>query len=321
MFFAKQIEALYKKQLFSRCDDTGTVFYFDADHFAGLKKSPYAFKSSLGYDLQGYFYSYEAPIEGRIVVFDHGMGGGHRAYMKEIEMLARKGYLVFSYDHSGCMESQGTSTNGFAQSLHDLNDCLKALKEDPLYKNMDISIMGHSWGAFASMNITALHPDVSHIVAMSGFISVKQMLKQTFGGIMSVFQKHIYQIEKQANPQYVEYCAQDSLANTNAQVLLIYSMDDNVVKRKFHFDVLKNALSHKENIHFLQQENKGHNPNYTKDALSYKDMFFATLTAKQKKNKLTTPQEKQAFVAGFDWERMTKQDESVWEEIFKLLEA
>ena len=128
MIFEKQVVNMYKGMMHTRCDDTETVFYFSAENFSGLKKEKYSFSSSLGHTLSGYIYSYESPISNRLVVFDHGFGGGHRSYMKEIEMLCRQGYKVFSYDHTGCMESQGENTNGFAQSLHDLDDCLTALK-------------------------------------------------------------------------------------------------------------------------------------------------------------------------------------------------
>lgn len=320
MIFAKQIENLYRSQLFNRCDENGTVYYFSAKDFPGLKQEPYALKATAGHRLQGYFYHYGSPVPGRIVVFDHGMGGGHRSYMKEIEMLARHGFLVFAYDHTGCMESEGESTNGFAQSLNDLDACLNALKADPRYREMKISVMGHSWGAFSTQNIAALHPDICHVVAMSGFISVSQMLHQTFGGIMGGFYKHLYQIEEAANPDYVKYCAAESLKNTRAKVLLIHSADDKVVNGKFHFDVLRKELTGRENIRFLEVNGKGHNPNYAEDAVKYKDQFFAVLTKKLKKNELVTEEQKRAFVAGYDWNRMTAQDETVWEVIFEVLD-
>lgn len=92
MIFEKQVVNMYKGMMYARCDDTETVFYFSAEDFDGLHKESYPFKASAGHTLQGYIYHYDNPIEKRIVVFDHGMGGGHRAYMKEIEKLCRHGY-------------------------------------------------------------------------------------------------------------------------------------------------------------------------------------------------------------------------------------
>ena len=84
MIFEKQIVNLFKGMMHTRCDDTATVFYFSAEDFPGLNKEPYSFNASAGHTLQGYIYSYAEAIPSRIIVFDHGFGGGHRAYMKEI---------------------------------------------------------------------------------------------------------------------------------------------------------------------------------------------------------------------------------------------
>ena len=201
MIFEKQVVNGYKSMMHTRYDNTELSFYFSHKDFEGFEREEYAFNSSMGHTLQGYLYYYKDFNEDRLIVFDHGFGGGHRAYMREIELLCRQGYLVYSYDHTGCMESEGDSPNGLAQSLCDLNDCLTALKQLEGCEELDISVMGHSWGGFSTLNICALHPDVSHIVVFSGFISVEQMLVQNFNGILKGFRKCIYQLEAEKNAE------------------------------------------------------------------------------------------------------------------------
>jgi len=319
MIFEKQIQSVYRRKLFNRCDDMGVAFYFSAADVPGLRSAPFSFPAKAGHSLQGWFYSYENPVPGRLIVFDHGMGGGHRSYMREIERLAKAGYLVFAYDHTGCMESEGESTNGFAQSLSDLDACLTALKQLSSVQGKRISVMGHSWGAFSTMNICALHPDVTHIVAMSGFVSVKTMVEQNFSGILKGYRKGIYALETQANPDYVTHHSVESLRSTNAKVLLIYSADDALVKKELHYDALHQALSGKSNVKFLLENGKGHNPNYTADAAAYLAEYQTTLTDKLKKLELGSAEEKKTFVDSFDWKRMTAQDDAVWETILKTL--
>ena len=183
MIFLNQVKKIYNKQVLTRFKDYGTIYYFSEKDFPRLNRYPYSFKGSDGQRLQGYFYCYENPINKRLVIFEHGMGGGHRSYFREIEMLAKHGFLVFSYDHTGCMESEGENTRGFSQSLNDLDCCMKALKNEKCLDGYDFSVMGHSWGGFSSMNIPALYPEISHVVAMSGFISVFEMIKQIFFGV------------------------------------------------------------------------------------------------------------------------------------------
>ena len=318
MIFEKQIVKLYKGMMHKRCDDTETVFYFSPEDFKGLKAEPYTFKASAGHTLQGYIYEYNSPNDQRLIVFDHGFGGGHRAYMKEIEMLCRHGYRVFAYDHTGCMESGGETPNGLSQSLCDLNDCITTIKADERFKGLDISVMGHSWGAFSTLNISALHPEISHIVAMCGFVSVTEMMGTFFGGIMKGYRKPVLKIEKEANPVFFEYNAINSLSSSDVKALLIYSEDDQMCRKK-HYDMLKEGLEGKDNVKFMLVQNKGHNPNYTEDAVKYLGEF-GKARAKLARNKKATVEDKAAFVASYDWNRMTTQDENVWKAIFDHLD-
>ena len=307
----------YKGMAYGRCDDNGTAFYFSVDDFDGLKREEYAFSSSLGHSLQGYIYSYDGYIQNRLVVFDHGMGGGHTAYMKEIERLCRHGFRVLAYDHTGCMESGGASTNGMAQSLRDLNDCLNAINSDVAFDGIDISVMGHSWGGFSSLNICKLHPEISHVVVLSGFVSVEELINSYFGGIMKSYRKPILELEKNANPDFVSYNAVESIKGSDAKFLLIYSANDKLCSKK-HFDILKKGLADRPNVNFILEKNKGHNPNYTEDAVTYLGSYVKSKTKLMKKNALATFEQKKNFLSSFDWNRMTAQDEKVWNEIINF---
>ena len=317
--FKDKVLAIYKQNLFNRCDDNGCVFYFSEKNFKELKSKTFNFKSSKNDILKGSFYYYDNFKPNRLIIFDHGMGAGHLAYFKEIELLARNGFLVYSYDHTGCMNSEGSSTNGFAQSLSDLNDCVNAIKSLDELNNYEISVVGHSWGAFSTMNIVKFHKDIKSIVAMSGFISVEAVLKQTFKGFLKGIFNDAFEIEKQANPNYINCNAFDSLNDYEGKALIIHSKDDKVVNKKYHFDVLQSKLENKENILFLLVNNKNHNPNYTIDAVKYKDTFFKKYKTALKKNKLITEEAKTAFINKFDWNKMTAQDMSIWSQILDVL--
>jgi dipeptidyl aminopeptidase/acylaminoacyl peptidase len=316
--FYKAVRNAYRGMIYSRADDNGAVFYFSADDFEGLRQEPFSFSSSDGHFLQGYFYSYPGAREDRLVVFEHGMGSGHRGYLREIELLAKAGYLVFAYDHTGCMESGGETPGGLAQSLCDLNDCIAALKGDERFSGFDISVMGHSWGAFSTLNISALHPEISHVVAMCGFVSVEEMVKTFFTGILKGYRRAIFELERESNPHFVEFNAVKTLSESIVKALLIYSEDDPMCKR-VHYDILRAGLSDRENVKFILEKNKGHNPNYASDAVTLLSEFGKARAALARK-KNATSEEKAQFVASYDWERMTVQDDAVWGEIFAHLD-
>ncbi len=316
MLFRKKVEDLYKSQFFTRYDDTGLVKYFTHEDFEGLTATPYYIPSMHGHMLRGNFYAYRNYDPDRLVIFEHGLGGGHLAYMREIERLCRAGFRVFSYDHTGCMKSGGAHCGGFAQSLCDLDDCLKNLKADSNISIEHIYVMGHSWGGYATLNIAALHPDVEKIVVLAGFTSVERMLGQFFPWPLSGFRKHIFALESEHNPQYVNFDAVDTLQHADVKALLIYSDNDTLIQKKVHFDALYEALKQKPDIQFLLEHGKGHNPNYAAEALPHLTDLGKRMKAA---GKLASPEDKDLFKNSFDWEAMTKQDDTVWRSIIDFL--
>ena len=318
--FTKKVQAIFRSVVYARAEEQPHVFLFSIENFEGLKRDGFEVKSSLGHTLKGYFYYYENPIKNKIVVFEHGMFGGHRNYLREINMLAKHGYLVFAYDHTGCMESGGSGTGGFSQSLRDSNEVIGALKKIDELSGYDIYVVGHSWGGFATLNVSHFHKDIKKIVALSGFVSPKEIIYQHLGGPLRIFAKKIYQDEVKVNPDYMEISALDTLANMTGEALIVHSPDDNMVNYKKHFVRMQKAFKDKENISFLTVPNTKHNPTYTESAIKEKENFFKELKIAQKKKTLTSLKACEEFKNKFDWYKITEQNEDVWAKIFEFLD-
>ena len=315
------INKLYRNNVYKRNGYSDTVYYFSASDFDGLREEKHPIKSSLGHTLAGRFYSYGTASYDRIIIFEHGMGAGHRSYMKEIELLCRRGYTVFAYDHTGCAESGGDETGGFLGSLIDLNDVLSALKSDGRFASAVFSVVGHSWGGFSALNISAFHKDISHIVAISGFVSIERIIEQYMGKIPFGMSKRIYADECLKNPTFAKCSAEHSLRETAAKVLIIHSRDDKTVSAKDNFDYLKQTLSDREGTYFIELDGRDHNPNYTPRAIEYKANFFTELKRSARKLRRATPQQKKDFVSTYDFNVMTEQDTELWDRICEFLES
>lgn len=316
MIFEKIILKKYKGMFDKRCDGNPLAKYLTPEEL-GIKKLPLEVKGDKGI-LKGYFYyCTDEKRTDKLIIFDHGMGAGHNAYMREIATIAKKGYTVFAYDHTGCMESEGEGTVGFAQSLNDLDKVINAIKFTKEYSSSELCVVGHSWGAFAALNIPMLHPDLKTCVAISGFISVEQIINQFFDGILKGYRKTILKHEKELNPAYAAVDARESLLKTKTKMLIIHSTDDPTVKAEKHFELLRSALTSNDNVRYLRFENKKHNPNYTEDAVNYLGEF-SSAAAKLAKKKPTEEQIK-AFRDKWDFVRMTEQDEEVWKNIFRFI--
>ena len=70
----------------------------------------------------------------------------------------------------------------------------------------------------------------------------------------------------------------------------------------------------------MLEYNKGHNPNYTVDAVKYLNQFVS-MRNKLKAKKKVSDEEKARFVSSFDWAKMTEQDQNVWKKIFEILDS
>ena len=317
--FTNIIISFYKKALLTRHDPDGAIFYFSHTDFDGVECEPFGFTGERGQPLQGYFYKKNVTRPDRLVIFEHGMGCGHKAYMKEIITLVEHGYEVFAYDHTGTLASGGEHIGGFTQSLCDLDRAISALKASGRCEGKRLAVVGHSWGGFSTMNIGAFHPDITHLVAMSGFVSPKKIITDMLGK-MKKYAPAVFKTEVDYFGGYAYADASLSLLETNARALIIHSKDDPTVPYA-RFNELGKMLEGVERVELLHLDGKRHNPNYTEAAVKYKDEFFAELTRFRKKNKKASAEQKAAFAARWDWHRMTEQDPEIWNKIFDFIDG
>lgn len=320
MIFDKLMLLIYKKALIKRQDIDGSVFLFDYTDFEGLNKAPFSFVSDTGARLEGGFYYYDTPKANKLVVFDHGMGAGHRAYMREIETLCKAGYLVFSYDHEGTANSEGKTIRGLTGSIHDLDMALNAIKESKYYEGREIIVVGHSWGGFSTKIITAFHPEVKKIVPMAGLSSLELVVNSMVPNAFKSARKAILAYEESLNPGYTSKNAAEVIKKSGTKALIFHSTDDPIVLSKDHHDPLKEALKGIPGIRFVTVTAKGHNPNFTAEAVKIKDAFFVEKSALEKKGKLKTDEQKSALIAKYDFWKMTEQDMDIWNKIFAFIE-
>ena len=321
MIFEKQILSIYQQKLLRRRAPDGRAYHFKKSDFPGLLSKDYTFAGDKGQTLCAHLYYRGEPRQDRLIMLDHGMGCGHASYLSEIDVLTRRGYTVFTYDHTGTSESGGEDIGGFSQSLSDLDRAVRFVRSLDGYADTRIAVIGHSWGGFSTMNIAAIHPDITHVVAISGFISPKAIQNQALGGILRLYRPLVYKLERDALPDYYLYDGRESVkAAKNTHVLFIHSRDDKTCSFRQHFEKLREALLDEERVEFLAVDNKNHHPQYTEDAVKYKSEFTKTMKKKTKRGELDTPEQKAEFVRGYDFFRMARQDEAFWDRVVEFLE-
>ena len=320
MIFEKKILNIYGRKLLRRRDPDGRAYLFTADDFEGLSYDEYSFLGDKGQTLYAYLYYQGEKRTDKLILLEHGMGCGHASYLKEIDLLTSRGYTVFTYDHTGTLKSGGDGIGGFSQSLSDLGRAVSFVRTLDGYEKSEISVIGHSWGGYSAMNISALHPDVYRIVAISGFTSPKAIQNQALRGFLRLYRPTVYNLERNALPDYYRYDGIESLKVSKCPTLIIHSRDDKTCSFKAHFEKLRAALDKRENISFLAVNNKNHHPQYTEEAVKYKSEFQRVLKAKMKRHELDGDEEKATFVKSYDFHKMHEQDMELWDKIIDFLE-
>ena len=139
MIFEKKVLDYYKKILLCRHDPDGSVFYFSKADFDGLISEDSHFFGDKGQRLQAHLYYRGQKRYDRLIIFEHGMGCGHAAYLREINEITERGYTVFTYDHTGTLNSEGENIGGFSQSLSDLDRAVDYVKTLEGYENAKLT--------------------------------------------------------------------------------------------------------------------------------------------------------------------------------------
>ncbi len=321
MIFEKFVINKYKKMLIHRLDPDGSVFYFGKDDFEGLASYDVSFLGDKGQRLYGHFYYRGQRRTDRLIIFDHGMGCGHVGYMREVDLLTRRGYTVFTYDHTGTRNSEGEHIGGLTQSLADLDFAVNFVRSMNEYADTKIAVIGHSWGGYSTMNISAFHPEITHAVVLSPYISVKEVQNQILKGPLSFYKKAIFKIEADSFPKYVLSDGRNSLNSGSTKALIIHSRDDDTCDFKMQFVQAQKALMNNPRVEFLALDGKVHQPHYTQDAVRMRNEYNAQLKKRKKQKLLKTKEEREAFARSYDWCKMTEQDENVWQRIFEFFES
>lgn len=258
----------------SRCETKPGIKYFHARDFKNLRTTNFSFKNSNRFTLKGYYYYYDPIDFDTLIVFAHGMGGGHEAYMKEIEFLAKNGFTVLSFDYQGTILSEGDKIGGFLQGLSDLDECLNVIKKNNSFKN--VYLVGHSWGGFNVMNVIKFHPEIKKVVSLSGFMSLRQIFRDSIPSPLKFLYRGLKKIEEKDKLKYKDINSLESLSSYKGKALIYHSIDDNIVDCYTTFKVLQDNIKN-DNIKFIECSAKYHNVTYTIDAVTALNSYLREL--------------------------------------------
>ncbi len=117
----------------------------------------------------------EAPEPQGLVILLHGMHGMAASSMVHFGLpLQEQGYEVFALDMRAHGRSGGDEIGLAYTEVNDVVHLLNWLQTDSNYRELPITLIGHSMGGATAINTAAVRPDVAKVVSISGFASFEE---------------------------------------------------------------------------------------------------------------------------------------------------
>ncbi len=277
----------------------------------GIKEERFSFKTEHNWTLSGSrYFKKDGGFKG-VIVFFHGLGDGRLSYIKTISLLVEDGYLVYAYDNTGCMESEGNKIYSLEHSAIDQEYFFKWLDNDPKAKGLKRFALGHSWGGYGAAISSKKEYKIEKVVDIAGFDNPLQLLLEYFPKAARPFLKPFIWLNlKSFCPKYGCLKSSTVLKDSDAKVLYIQGDKDTDVTPEQGYYPLYKQFKNNERFTFILKKNRKHSVYKTKDAEDY----VASLI---KKGILSTHIQEDITM---DIVRATNEDKELWKEIFAFLD-
>lgn len=306
------ISHLYKKNFVCRYDKEVGVPYYAYTDFEGFKQEAYSFTNSKGIEIKYFYYYYDNYKTDKLILFCHGLGPGHAAYIAEIETLAKRGYKVLTLDYTGCGESKGKCMGSLNNPTRDVIELLNLLKIE-----VSIILVGHSLGGYTALNVINLRDEIKKAVILSGFLAIKPTLNHFVKSDFII--RHILKYEKKVLPEYYALDNIDYLNKTDNRIFFIQSDDDQMIP----FDISLGIVEKIDNpcIKKLKMTGRKHNPNYTDSAIMYMNEVFGNYQQLINEKKLKKDEDVIAYFKDVSLPKLVEQDQKLFDQIQAFIEG
>ena len=254
-------------------------------------------------------YIYGAENDKGLIVWSHGIGCGHEAYLDDILWFADHGWRVFAYDGTGSGDSEGSGSRGLVQSALDLSCALDVTEHDLRLAGLPVMLIGHSWGGYAAGAVMNFNHRVRAAVSISGYAEPTEMLtegaEQMIGTVGSrLFFPFQWMYQRMTFGADMNLSAVDGINRTNTPYLILHGEHDtdvsydrcSIISRR---DQIRNPYAVFET---LTGEYADHNSFFVSDAANAyrKEREKAYDALRESRGGKLTAEDKAAFCAETD---------------------
>lgn len=309
-----------------RCEGNPSLKYLTHREIENLMAKPVSFFSDKGQRLCGAVYTHQdvkRPLG--LVVFSHGMGGGHLSYTTMIHSLAKAGFAVLAYDNTGTMASEGKALGSFYQAVKDLRAALTFVRGNERLSKYRIVLVGHSWGGYAVCQALAFEEaHVAGVVAFSPPDSAPGIIcdnvQQTTGIPMIWLRPALWAVSVVRDGWNSHYKSSSVLLGTDRVPVLILQGDADKAVLLSNSPLSNPAIMKKENITGIIYKDRAHNVYQTKESERYlREVFGAIAVAQRQYGKQNIPPEEKAKLYDIDYKLIRQEDTDVMKTVVDFI--
>lgn len=294
-----------------------TDYYYE--HYSGdYPRTEVSFKSG-GNELKGFIYGGNNDIG--LLVFAHGIGGGHEDYMKTLIWFVDKGWRVFGYDATGSGHSEGSGTRGLPQSALDLDAALDYIESDESLNSFPVFLMGHSWGGYAVTAVLNFDHEIAGSVSVAGYNDPMTMISEFADGMMgdsSAAYPFMWIYNKVLFWNYSDLSAVDGINSCDVPVMIIHGTQDGTIGYDRSSIIAQRDKITNPNVQYLTLDEMHSSMFQSKDSIVYSDELNKEYKSLYEQYGEIPDNVKEEFYAAADKDRLNKPNEEFLEQIEKF---
>lgn len=309
-------------QNFSRgdyADPRYTADYYYEHYQEDYPRIEVSFKSG-GNELKGFIYG--GDNDKGLLVFAHGIGGGHEDYMKTLIWFVDKGWRVFGYDATGSGHSEGSGTRGLPQSALDLDAALDYIENDESLNSFPVFLMGHSWGGYAVTAVLNFDHEIAGSVSVAGYNDPMTMIAEFADGMMgdsSVAYPFMWIYNKVLFWNYSDLSAVDGINSSDVPVMIIHGTMDGTIGYDRSAIIAQRDRITNPNVQYLTLDEMHSTMFSAKDSREYSDELNKEYDKLYEQYNGEIPDSvKEDFYAAADKDRLNMPNEEFLEHIEKF---
>ena len=309
MILCLTVHHMLKSVFGRRFDGAPTLPYWRAKDL-GVKEERFSFYTQHHWKLSGSRYYVKGKDYKGLIVFFHGLGDGRASYIKTICQLAKEGYLVYAYDNTGCMESEGNEIYSFEHTLIDQKYFFEFLDKDPKAQGLKRYAIGHSWGGYSVAVSAKKEYKIQKIVDIAGFNSAIDVTMRNIPKSLQILRPFVWLNFKFASGKYGCIPATKVLKGSSCKFLYIQGDKDTDVLLEDGYGPLYKEFKNNKRFSFIIEKGRGHS-------------VYKSIEAEEYVKKIIKEGITQTSVTKdieMDLVKATEENKELWKKIFSFLD-